>query len=170
MTFYSINPFNGERVASFEAMDREAIQQTIEQCYSAQQLWRDVSLTKRGRLMCSAQDLLLANKEAYAALLTREMGKPYAEAVAEVEKCAWVCRYYADHAEGFLADQPVATEAHRSFVTFRPLGVVLAVMPWNFPLWQVFRFAAPGLMAGNGALLNNFVSEPAEAVRERIAA
>ena len=105
--------------------------------------------------MLSVARVLRDNKEEYAQLMTREMGKVYPQGIAEVEKCAWGCEYYAEHAQGFLESEEVPTEAEHSFVTYKPLGVVLAVMPWNFPLWQVFRFAAPALMAGNGAVLKH---------------
>ena len=155
MEFHSINPANGEKLASYDEMGREAVQGILEQCDAAQARWQKTTFAERARSMRAVHDLLLANKKAYATLMTEEMGKVYPQGIAEVEKCALVCRYYADHAERFLAPEDVATEAHHSFVVFKPLGVVLAVMPWNFPLWQVFRFAAPTLMAGNGALLKH---------------
>ena len=105
--------------------------------------------------MHAVADLLEARVDAYATLMTREMGKPIAQAEAEVKKCAWVCRYYADGAAAMLADEPVETDADRSMIVYQPLGPVLAIMPWNFPFWQVFRFIAPSLMAGNSGLLKH---------------
>ena len=99
--------------------------------------------------------MLRNRRESLARLMALEMGKPLAQGLAEVEKCAWVCEYYAEHAARFLGDEPAPSDATRSFVAYRPLGVILAVMPWNFPLWQVFRFAAPGLMAGNAGILKH---------------
>ncbi|MFZ0467669.1 MAG: NAD-dependent succinate-semialdehyde dehydrogenase, partial [Thiogranum sp.] len=127
----------------------------LEKCASAQRVWAKTPFAERARLMQSAAGQLRANKGAYARVMVEEMGKIYSQGIAEVEKCAWACDYYAEHAERFLASEDVATDAGHSFVTYKPLGVVLAVMPWNFPLWQVFRFAVPALMAGNGALLKH---------------
>ncbi len=105
--------------------------------------------------MMNAAEVLRKNKEDYSRLMTLEMGKPISQSRAEVDKCAWVCEYYAENAEKFLSDELIETDASKSFVTFQPLGIVLAVMPWNFPFWQVFRFAAPGLMAGNAGILKH---------------
>lgn len=155
MRFDITNPTSGEQIDSFEAMSPAEVDAILDRCRAAQLAWRDTPMPERARLMRKAHDGLLANKEAYARRMSAEMGKVYPQGIAEVEKCAWVCDYYAEHAEGFLAPEEVDTEAHHSFVSFKPLGVVLAVMPWNFPLWQVFRFAAPALMAGNGAVLKH---------------
>ncbi len=123
--------------------------------YSAFQKWKGVSIEKRGELLKQVGDLLIDRKEDHARAITREMGKPLKEAYGEVEKCAWVCDFYAENAEDFLADELIETEATESFVSYDPLGPVLAIMPWNFPFWQVFRFAAPALMAGNSVLLKH---------------
>ena len=155
MTFDSINPANGEKVNSFAQMSGDEVQVILQKCAEAQRAWAKTPFSERARLLNAVAALLLENKQDYARLMTEEMGKVYRQGVAEVEKCAWGCRYYAEHAEKFLAAEDVATEAHHSFVTYKPLGVVLAVMPWNFPLWQVFRFAAPALMAGNAAVLKH---------------
>jgi succinate-semialdehyde dehydrogenase/glutarate-semialdehyde dehydrogenase len=155
MAFDSIDPASGEKLNTYQEMPADAVQATLEQCAAAQCAWANTAFAERSRLMRSAAQLLRANKEDYARLMVREMGKIYAQGVAEVEKCAWACDYYAEHAETFLSPEDVATEAAHSFVTYKPLGVVLAVMPWNFPLWQVFRFAVPALMAGNGAVLKH---------------
>ena len=155
MIFDSINPANGDKVNSFERMSDDEVQLILHQCAEAQRGWANAPFGERARLLTAVADLLLENRHTYAQLMTEEMGKVYAQGIAEVEKCAWGCRYYAEHAQRFLAPEDVATEAHHSFVSYKPLGVVLAVMPWNFPLWQVFRFAAPALMAGNAALLKH---------------
>jgi len=155
MVFESINPATGETINSYPAMSSAQVQAALEQCHAAQQQWARTGFAERARLMKAAQQQLLANKHDYARLMTQEMGKLYPQGLAEVEKCAWNCEYYADNAQGFLAPENIDTEAWRSFVSYKPLGVVLAVMPWNFPFWQVFRFAAPALMAGNGVVLKH---------------
>jgi succinate-semialdehyde dehydrogenase/glutarate-semialdehyde dehydrogenase len=155
MEFHSINPATGETVDSFAQMTDDDIQAALEHCAAAQQAWGRTSFEERARLMRNVQQRLLERKEDYARLMTREMGKLYPQGVAEAEKCAWNCAYYAEHAERFLAPEDIPTDAQRSFVSYRPLGVVLAIMPWNFPFWQVFRFAAPALMAGNGVVLKH---------------
>ena len=155
MAFDIINPATGEKINSFAAMSASEVQGILEQCARAQRDWAAGSFAERARLLESVAQTLLDNKEDYARLMTAEMGKIYPQGIAEVEKCALGCRFYAENAEKFLAPEEVATEAQHSFVTYKPLGVILAVMPWNFPLWQVFRFAAPALMAGNGAVLKH---------------
>src|SRR6058998_3607046 len=122
--------------------------------------WREVPFARRAQRMREAAQILRTRRAEYARTMTIEMGKPIVQAEAEVDKCAWVCEYYADHAEAFLAEQPRETQASRSHVRFDPLGPVLAVMPWNFPFWQVFRFAAPALMAGNAAVLKHASNVP----------
>lgn len=155
MTFDSINPASGEKVSSFEQMSGDEVQVILQKCSRAQRGWANTPFSERARLLAAVAERLLENKQDYARLMTEEMGKVYPQGIAEVEKCAWGCQYYAEHAEKFLAPEDVATEAQHSFVSYKPLGVVLAVMPWNFPLWQVFRFAAPALMAGNAAILKH---------------
>jgi len=147
-------------VATFEEPTLEEIKESIHKTQEAFLQWRMVPFTERSKLMLKAADLLQGQKEDYGRLMTEEMGKPISQSVAEIEKCAWVCRYYAENAERFLQDEPVATEASKSYVHFEPLGIILAVMPWNFPFWQVFRFAAPALMAGNAALLKHASNVP----------
>src|SRR5690606_13396181 len=122
------------------------IDAALDTAVSAFERNRSLSFSDRAGKMRAAADILLGEKEDFARLATTEMGKPFKAAVAEIEKCALVCRHYADHAEDYLADRLVETEAKRSFVRYLPIGPVLAVMPWNFPFWQVFRFAAPALM------------------------
>ncbi len=155
MAFEIINPTTGETIETYPEMSSEEVGGILTKCHAAQQGWADTPFPERARLMKSVSAVLRKNKEAYAEIMMREMGKVWPQGLAEVEKCAWGCDYYADNGEAFLASEEVDTEAHHSFVTYKPLGVVLAVMPWNFPLWQVFRFAAPAIIAGNGALLKH---------------
>jgi len=155
MLVHSVNPASGEIIGEYTAMTAQQAAGLVERVHSQFESWRRTSFADRAGLMRRASALLRERAREYAKLMAREMGKPVAAGRGEAEKCAWVCDYYADNAEEMLADQEVETEARRSFVTFQPLGVVLAVMPWNFPFWQVFRFAAPGLMAGNGAVLKH---------------
>ena len=155
MAFDIINPATGGKVDSYPEMPPAEVQAILEQAAAAQRAWAGTAFAERAARMRALAALLRANKDVYARQMVTEMGKILAQGVAEVEKCAWVCDYYAEHAEAFLAPEEVPTEAAHSFVTYRPLGVVLAVMPWNFPLWQVFRFAVPALMAGNGAVLKH---------------
>lgn len=155
MPIESINPSTGEIIATYEEASSEDVAAILERADLAFRDWRRTGFDHRGRLMRKAGAVLRERTEEHAALMAREMGKPLAQGRAEVEKCAWVCDYYADEARGFLAPEEIATDASRSFVTYQALGVVLAVMPWNYPLWQVFRFAAPGLMAGNAGVLKH---------------
>ena len=153
--FNSVNPMTAAVIAEYPQMSTDAVQEILEQAHRAQQAWCNVSFEERAGLMLNAAERLLADKQRYAKLMTDEMGKITAQGIAEIEKCALVCRYYAEHAGTFLSPEAIDTDADHSFVEYLPLGVVLAVMPWNFPFWQVFRFAAPGLMAGNGCLLKH---------------
>jgi acyl-CoA reductase-like NAD-dependent aldehyde dehydrogenase len=155
MTIQSINPATEEVIAQFASHSDAQVSQILDQARRAFVKWRAVPLTERSALLQRVADYLRTNKSSLALLATQEMGKPIAEAEAEVEKCAWNCDYFAENAEHFLADQHVVTRATQSYVAFRPLGVILAVMPWNFPYWQVFRFAAPALMAGNTVVLKH---------------
>jgi succinate-semialdehyde dehydrogenase/glutarate-semialdehyde dehydrogenase len=155
MSVESINPTTGEILKEYDEMTPEEIAATIEKADRAFASWRKTSFDERARQMRAAGRILREKTDEYARLMADEMGKPLAEGRAEAEKCAWVCEYYAESAEQFLAREEIQTEASRSFVTFEPLGVVMAVMPWNFPFWQVFRFAAPGLMAGNTGVLKH---------------
>ena len=156
----SINPATGEVLQEFEPHSDEEVERRLERGIRAFQEHRRASFGQRARVMQRVAELLETEKNKLAILMTREMGKPIRAAVAEVEKCALACRYYAANAGRFLADEEVAGQAARSFVRFQPLGVVLAVMPWNFPFWQVFRFAAPALMAGNVGLLKHASNVP----------
>ncbi len=155
MFFESINPTTGENLATYPVMSPVQIAEAIEQAHHAYLDWKRLSYGERGILMNQLHDWLLAHQEEYAKLMTLEMGKPIVEARSEIEKCAKACAFYAKHAEGFLQPESVALPNTKSYVTFNPLGIVLAVMPWNFPFWQVFRFAVPALMAGNAAVLKH---------------
>ncbi len=152
MTIQAISPMTGAVIASYPAMTPAQAAGIVTQAHEAFTAWRRLSFAERAGPMAAAAAILRRNAADYAALMAREMGKPVRDGVAEIGKCADVCDFFAEQAGRFLGPEPVATEARKSFVTFQPLGVVLAVMPWNFPFWQVFRFAAPALMAGNGAV------------------
>ena len=151
----SINPANDEMIREYEEGTEQEIESVLQKSQTAFEQWRETDFSHKASLMKKAAEVLRDHRQEYAELMAREMGKPVLGGRSEVEKCAWVCEYYAEHAESFLADQLIETDASNSFVTFQPLGVVLAVMPWNFPFWQVFRFAAPGLMAGNAGVLKH---------------
>ena len=143
MSLISINPANDENIRTYDEMTSDTVSEIVEKAHEAHMRWRDVSFSERAARMKRAAAILRERKNDYGELMTKEMGKPVAGARAEAEKCAWVCDYYAENAERFLSPEPVETDATKSFVAFEPIGVVLAVMPWNFPFWQVFRFAAP---------------------------
>ncbi|MBA4053253.1 MAG: succinate-semialdehyde dehydrogenase [Marivirga sp.] len=151
----SIHPFDQSVVGEFEEIDSSAIQKKLDKSSAAFKHWKRTSFAHRRELMLKAASLLRKNKEEYAQAITLEMGKVISESRTEVEKCAVGCEYFAEHAENFLADQIVKTELHKSFVAYQPTGAILAIMPWNFPFWQVIRFAAPALMAGNVGLLKH---------------
>lgn len=153
--FTSTNPATGDVLARYPAHDADEVEERLDRAARAFEVNRQRAGGARAGRLQKAADLLEKRAEDLGALMTREMGKPITQAVAEAEKCAWACRYYADHAEEFLADAPVETPASKSYVAYQPLGPVLAVMPWNFPLWQVIRCAAPALMAGNVVLLKH---------------
>jgi len=160
MAFVSINPANGERLAEYPAWDNTAIEQALAEAAAAAPQWAATPLAERSELMRRAAAILRERREALARTITLEMGKLRREALAEVDKSALGCEYYAEHGPAFLADEEIASDAGRSFIAWQPLGTVLAVMPWNFPLWQVFRFAAPALVAGNTGLLKHASNVP----------
>lgn len=160
MTIRAVNPTTGETIKQYNEMSPEDVKGAIEKSHAAFLGWRKTSLAERARLLRRAAQILRDKAEDYAKLMVQEMGKPIKSGRSEAEKCAWVCDYYADNAEKFLQPEAIDTDASKSFVTFQPLGVVLAVMPWNFPFWQVFRFAAPTLMAGNVGVLKHASNVP----------
>jgi succinate-semialdehyde dehydrogenase / glutarate-semialdehyde dehydrogenase len=160
MSIQSVNPATGEVLETFTPTSPDELERMVTRAHAAFVEWRDVSFEARTEHMRAAARLLRKDMAHHAVTMTLEMGKPIVQAEAEVEKCALVCDFYAEHAEEFLAEQPRTTDASKSYVRFDPLGVVLAVMPWNFPYWQVFRFAAPALMAGNAGILKHASNVP----------
>jgi succinate-semialdehyde dehydrogenase/glutarate-semialdehyde dehydrogenase len=160
MAIASINPATGETLKSYQPLTSTELEAKLQHAAEIFRHYRDVPFADREKFMLVAAQILENEKNDLAHLMTIEMGKPIKAAVAEAEKCAWVCRYYAENAQQHLADETVQTTAQRSYVRFQPLGPVLAVMPWNFPFWQVFRFAAPALMAGNVGLLKHASNVP----------
>jgi succinate-semialdehyde dehydrogenase/glutarate-semialdehyde dehydrogenase len=161
MVLKSVNPATDEVIQEYEEMSPQAVGDAIQQCHEAFLLWRRIGFAERAVLMKKVARILRDNAAYYARLMALEMGKPVRAGRAEAEKCAWACEYYAENAERFLAPEIVQTEASKSFVTFQPLGVVLSIMPWNYPFWQVFRFAVPALMAGNTVVLKHASNVPA---------
>jgi succinate-semialdehyde dehydrogenase/glutarate-semialdehyde dehydrogenase len=160
MALYAVNPATGETINTYDEMTPAEVGQAIVQAHHTFLEWRRTTFAERARVMQRAAQILREQANTYAVLMAQEMGKPIRDGRAEAEKCAWVCEYYADHAEAFLQPEVIPTDASKSFVTFQPFGVVLAVMPWNFPFWQVFRFAAPALMAGNTGVLKHASNVP----------
>src|SRR5258706_8857257 len=155
MSLQSVNPATGEVLETFTPTSSRELDGIVAQSHAAFLEWRTVPFKVRAERMRQAAQILRRRRAEFARTMTLEMGKPITQGEAEADKCAWVCDYYADSAEGFLAVQPRETDAKKSYVRFDPLGVVLAAMPWNFPFWQVFRFAAPTIMAGNGPVLKH---------------
>ena len=160
MAIATINPATGETLRTFESLTDLEIEQKIQLAAETFHKHRRVPFSERAKKMMRAAEILESDKAEFGRIMTTEMGKPIKAAIAEAEKCAWVCRYYAENAESFLSDEIVETNATRSYVRYQPIGPVLAVMPWNFPFWQVFRFAAPALMAGNVGLLKHSSNVP----------
>ena len=160
MAIATTNPATGEVLKTFPALSASQIEAKLALAAETFTTFKKLSFAARGAMMNKAADLLDAEKEAIAKLMTLEMGKTFKSAVDEAVKCAWACRYYAEKAEKFLADEIVDTGAAKSYVHYQPMGVILAVMPWNFPFWQVFRFIAPSLMAGNVGLLKHASNVP----------
>ncbi len=156
----SKNPKNGKDIKEYKLLTIDQLDAKIDRAYTVQKSWRKTSFAERSKLMHKAADMLRKNKDKYAQHITDEMGKLYSSAQDEIEKCAWVCEYYADHAKQHLADELLESDASRSMISYAPLGVVLAVMPWNYPFWQVLRFAAPALMAGNAGMLKHASNVP----------
>jgi succinate-semialdehyde dehydrogenase/glutarate-semialdehyde dehydrogenase len=160
MAIASINPATLETLKTFKPLSDQQLDEKLQRAFETFRDYRRTEVGERSVLMMIAAEILEDEKKEFARLMTLEMGKPINAAVQEIEKCAWVCNYYAQHANQHLADEIVETNATKSYVHFQPLGVVLAVMPWNFPFWQVFRFAAPALMAGNVGLLKHSSNVP----------
>jgi succinate-semialdehyde dehydrogenase / glutarate-semialdehyde dehydrogenase len=164
MAIATVNPTTGKVSQTFTPFSPDAIEAAIATATATFQTYRHTSFADRSTWLNQVATLLELRREEYAALMTLEMGKPLKAAMAEVDKCAWVCRFYAEQGEKFLADEAIGTDASQSWISYQPLGVVLAVMPWNFPFWQVIRFAAPALMAGNVALLKHASNVPQTAL------
>ncbi len=151
----SVNPYNGKEIEKFKELTKAEIDEVLETANSRFNKWRKTTFNERSGLMLKAAEELKKNKKEYARDISLEMGKPIKQAISEIEKCAWVCEYYAKNAEKHLASKTIKTDASKSYVSYEPLGTVLAIMPWNYPFWQVFRFAAPALMAGNIGVLKH---------------
>ena len=160
MSIEAVNPATGETIKTYDEMTPEEAATAVELADAAWKSWRQASFSERAAPMRKAAGILRERRQAFAKLMAVEMGKPFNQGVAEADKCALGCEYYAEHAEAHLAPEIVNTDAAKSYVAFEPLGVVLAVMPWNFPFWQVFRFAAPALMAGNVGVLKHASNVP----------
>jgi len=160
MAIASVNPANGKVLKTFEALSDSQVDAKIGRAAGVFPSFQRLPFTQRGRWMMNAAEILESEKEELGRLMTMEMGKPLRSAIEEAVKCAWACRYYAENAERFLADEAVETAATKSYIHYQPLGPILAVMPWNFPFWQVFRFVAPALMAGNVGLLKHASNVP----------
>ena len=156
----SINPVTGKTVQSYEKYSDKGVEKIINSVDKSWHHWSVISFAKRASYLQSLSSLLKSKKEELALLMAVEMGKVLKEGIAEIEKCAWVCEYYAANAESFLENEIILTEARKSYVSYRPVGTILAVMPWNFPFWQVFRFLAPTLMSGNTAVLKHASNVP----------
>jgi succinate-semialdehyde dehydrogenase/glutarate-semialdehyde dehydrogenase len=154
-TATSTNPATGKKIADYNRISEKEAAKKIEKSHKAWLKWKKTSFKKRAKLMLKAADILDENREAYAKLATQEMGKMIGAARSEIKKCALICRHYAEHAEAYLADEIIETEATKSYISYQPQGVILAVMPWNFPFYQVIRFIVPALMAGNGGVLKH---------------
>ena len=155
MTIQTVNPATGALIKNYEEMSQDQFNNIIEETHKAYNIWRKKSFSERSQCMINAAQILRQNKNDYAHLMAKEMGKPIVSGQAEIEKCAWVCEHYAKNAADYLKPRAIETEMQQSMVTYQPSGIVFAIMPWNFPFWQVFRFAAPTLMAGNAALLKH---------------
>jgi len=160
MKFQSRNPATDEPIKEYDGHSTDAMNRIIDQVHETWLEWRRVPFAERAEPLRKAAEILKRRKDEYARLMTEEMGKPMQQAPGEVEKCAWVCEFYADNAEGFLAPRVIETAASKSYVSYQPEGPVFAIMPWNFPFWQVFRFGAPALMAGNAGLLKHAPNVP----------
>lgn len=155
MSIQTINPATGKLIKEYGEMPHKEVMGIIDDCHKAYLQWREVSFAERSKCMKKAAQLLKSEKEKYGKIITEEMGKPITAAMGEIEKCAWVCEHYAEHAENYLKPRQIKTEMQKSYVAYKPTGVIFAIMPWNFPFWQVFRFAAPNIMGGNVGILKH---------------
>ena len=155
MALISINPATTEEIKSYPEYSSFDINRILSKAINAQKRWSLLELDFRLECISQISGILRDKKREYASIMADEMGKPIAQAIGEVEKCAWLCDYYKEYAPEFLSDKLIDTEYHKSMVTIQPIGLVLGIMPWNFPFWQVFRFAIPALIAGNGAILKH---------------
>jgi len=160
MAIQSINPATQEILKTFDAHTDEVLENIVAQADTTFRNWHQTSFAERQNLMMKVAEILEQEVDYYAELISLEMGKPISQSMGEVKKCANVCRFYAEKAEGFLQEEMIQTQASKSFISYEPLGVILAIMPWNFPFWQVFRFAAPALMAGNTGILKHASNVP----------
>ena len=160
----SINPATEDLFAEFKEINLSSAEEIISKSSESQKSWSSIDIEKRSKIILDIGALLSKNKDSYADIITNEMGKPITESAAEVQKCIWLCEYYAENANNFLSDQYIESDAQKSLVAFEPLGVILGVMPWNFPFWQVFRFTIPAILAGNAVLLKHASNVQASAV------
>jgi succinate-semialdehyde dehydrogenase/glutarate-semialdehyde dehydrogenase len=160
MPHISFNPSTNQQLQTYDSWDNDRLEQALKKSHIAQQIWAQTPIPTRAKVLQQVAARLLAQRDQYAKLITQEMGKPLREARAEIEKCATVCDYYVQHGEEFMRAEPAQSDATKSYVAYYPLGVVLAVMPWNFPFWQVFRAAVPALMAGNALVLKHASNVP----------
>lgn len=151
----SVNPATGKLIKTYQAHNDQQIDAMIQEAEKTFSFWRTTNFDERARLVSELGKHLMQQQDHYALLISEEMGKVIHEAKAEIQKCAWVCQYYAENSATFLAENPISTQYYKSFVSYQPMGVILAIMPWNFPFWQVIRFAVPALMAGNVCLLRH---------------
>src|SRR5215217_327349 len=151
----TVNPATGKPIAKYQNMTTDQIHDKVKKARAALESWKNLEIAERCSLTRNLGRVMRKNKDEYASLITEEMGKPIKQSIAEIEKCVWVCDYYSDHAESFLRDELIPTEFRKSFVSFEPLGVVAGIMPWNFPFWQVMRYAVPTLTAGNVGILKH---------------
>ncbi len=155
MDIQTFNPTNGQLINTYSLMDKDIIKRFIQETDHAFQEWREYHVKTRAAKLKTVASILEKNKKKYAELITLEMGKPIRFSMAEIEKCQWVCDYFAEHGEAMLAPRPIETDKSKSYIAYQPLGIIFAIMPWNFPFWQLFRFAAPALTAGNAVLLRH---------------
>jgi len=155
MRFKSINPFSNQLVNTYEEFSDAAILNAIENTSKAKPIWKKTTLNHRIEIINEVANILRANEEGFAKMITLEMGKPIRESRSEIKKCEWLCRYYTENAVEFLSSELIETDASKSFIQNDPLGCILGIMPWNFPFWQTFRFAIPALLTGNTVLLKH---------------